>query len=278
MRVAVVGHLEWIEFASVEHVPAAGEIVHADDAFEDAGGGGAVAAVQLARLAGECLFITALADDALGHRAKERLETLGVRVEAAWRAEPQRRAFVHLDATAERTITVIGERVGPRGDDALPWDELAEADAVYLTAGDASAVRAARAASTLVATIRAREALAGSGVPLDVLVSSANDLGERYAPDELDPPPRLVVRTEGAAGGSLSAADGTVQRWAAAPLGGPPVDAYGAGDSFAAGLTYGLGADLAPLDALALAARCGAATLTGRGPYEGQLRAGDVDA
>jgi ribokinase len=48
-------------------------------------------------------------------------------------------------------------------------------------------------------------------------------------------------------------------------------DAYGCGDSFAAGFTYGLGARL-PLDeALALGARCGAACMTGRGPYEGQL-------
>ena len=85
MRVAVVGHVEWIEFARVERVPTAGEIVHATDAWEDVGGGGAVAAVQLARLAGECLFVTALADDVLGHRAMHRLEALGVRVAAAWR-------------------------------------------------------------------------------------------------------------------------------------------------------------------------------------------------
>ena len=66
MRVAVVGHVEWIEFARVEHLPAPGEIVHATEGWELPGGGGAVAAVQLARLAGECLFITALADDPLG--------------------------------------------------------------------------------------------------------------------------------------------------------------------------------------------------------------------
>ena len=88
------------------------------------GGGGAVAAVQLARLAGECLFLTALGDDELGRRAKRSLERLGVRVEAAWRPGPQRRAFVHTDAHAERTITVLGDRIGPRGDDPLPWDEL----------------------------------------------------------------------------------------------------------------------------------------------------------
>ncbi|MGH2960910.1 MAG: PfkB family carbohydrate kinase, partial [Solirubrobacterales bacterium] len=142
MRVTVVGHVEWIEFARVERVPAPGEIVHALESWEAPGGGGAVAAVQLARLAGECLFLTALGDDDLGHRAQRELEALGVRVEAAWRSEPQRRAFVHLDAEAERTITVIGDRLGPRANDRLPWSELEGADAVYLTAGDPGAVRA----------------------------------------------------------------------------------------------------------------------------------------
>ena len=52
---------------------------------------------------------------------------------------------------------------------------------------------------------------------------------------------------------------------------GVAVDAYGCGDSFAAGLTFGLGAGMALDDAIVLAARCGAACLTGRGPYEAQL-------
>jgi ribokinase len=45
MRVAVVGHMEWCEFAEVPHVPKPGEIVHAAHVFEQPGGGGAVAAV-----------------------------------------------------------------------------------------------------------------------------------------------------------------------------------------------------------------------------------------
>jgi ribokinase len=272
MRVAVVGHVEWIEFARVERVPAPGEIVHASEAWGAPAGGGAVAAVQLARLAGECLFLTALGDDALGHRAKRELEALGVRVEAAWRKEPQRRAFVYLDADAERTITVMGERLGPRGNDPLPWDELDDVEAVYFTAGDPGAVKAARAARTLVATVRARDALADAHVRLDALVSSADDAGERYKPGDIDPPPLLVVRTAAAGGGSFVAAGGRGGKWAAAPLPGLPVDTYGAGDSFAGGLTYGLAEGRSVEQAVALGARCGAACVTGRGPYEGQLR------
>jgi ribokinase len=252
-------------------MPHAGEIVHALDSAEEPAGGGAVAAVQLARLAGECLFLTALGDDDLGHRAERDLERMGVRVRAAWRDEPQRRAFVHVDSTAERTITVIGDRMGPRGEDELPWDELEGADAVYVTAGDPAAVRRARAAGRLVATVRAVEALAAAGVELDVLVASANDAGERYQAGAIDPPPRLIARTDGAAGGSLEDPEGGSSHREAAPLPGPPIDAYGAGDCFAAGLTYGLADGRSPSDALALGARCGAACVTGRGPYAGQL-------
>lgn len=272
MKVAVVGHVEWIQFARVERVPSPGEIVHASEAWEEAGGGGAVAAVQLARLAGTCLFITALGDDELGHRAEAELERLGVRVAAAWRPEPQRKAFVYVDAQGERTITVIGERLGPRGDEPLPWDELVDADAVYFTAGDSAALRAARSARTLVASVRGKEVLASAGVQLDVLVASGKDRGERYVPGDIEPVPGLVVSTAGREGGAILKPDGTTSPWAAAPLPGPVVDAYGAGDCFSAGLTFGLGDGRSIEDALALAARCGAACMTGRGPYDGQLR------
>lgn len=271
MKVAVVGHVEACAFASVDRVPVAGEIVEAEEGWEQAAGGGAVAAVQLARLAGGCLFLTALADDAFGHAARRDLEDLGLSVEAAWRPASQRRAFVHLDAAGERTITVTGDRLAPAIADPLPWEELESCDAVYLTAGDSGAAVAARKATRMVATVRAREALSGSGVELDVLVASAGDRGEQYSSGMIEPPPRAVVLTAGAGGGLVETADGTRVRWAAPPLPGPPVDAYGAGDSFAGGLTYGLAQDLPLERAVPLAARCGAACVTGRGPYEGQL-------
>src|SRR3954452_19694740 len=180
MKAGVVGHVEWIEFARVERVPLAGEIVHAQEAWEEPGGGGAVAAVQLAKLAGEATFFTALGDDELGHRARRELEALGVRMEAAFRPEPQRRGFVYVDAGAERTITVIGDRMGPRAADSLPWDELGSFDAVYFTAGDSGAAHKARAARTLVSSARGIETLAEAHVELDALVASGSDEGERY--------------------------------------------------------------------------------------------------
>lgn len=272
MRVAVVGHTEWMHFARVPALPAAGTIVHARRAWEDAGGGGAVAAVQLARLAGQAQFFTALGDDRYGHATAQRLAQLGVRVHAVWRPLEHRRGFTHLDDAGERTITVVGERLAPSGRDDLPWDELANADAVYFTAGDVGALRAARAARALVATPRARGALLErSGVLVDALVSSFSDAGERLPDGALDPPPAYDVRTEGARGGRWTAADGRHGRWAAAPLRGRVADAYGCGDSFAAGLAFGLARGPRIDEALELGARCGAACLTGAGPYEGQL-------
>jgi ribokinase len=273
VRTAVVGHVEWIEFARVERVPAPGEIVHAAETWEEPGGGGAVSAVQLAKLGDGADFFCALGDDELGHRAHDRLQREGVRVHAAWREEPQRRGFVHVDRAAERTITVIGDRMGPLGADDLPWALLDDADAVYFTAGDAAAVRQARRARTMVATPRGLETLVESGVELDALVASGKDEGERYR-GELDPAPRVVVRTAGAAGGTWIDREGGEGRYPAAPLPGPPSDAYGAGDSFAAGLTFGLGAGRSLEDALALGARCGAAAMTGRGCFAGQLEQG----
>ena len=207
MQVAVVGHVEWIEFAEVDHVPEPGEIVHADRTFQLPAGGGAVAAVQLAKLAGAATLYTAFGDDELGHRAERELRALGIEVQCVFRDEPQRRGFVYLDSDGERTITVLGPRLGPGGADPLPWERLDETDAVYLTAGDAEAVRHARRAGALVASARGLPTLVGSGVELDVLVASGKDAGERYERGQLDPPPRYVVRTLGAAGGSWETPD-----------------------------------------------------------------------
>jgi ribokinase len=275
--VAVVGHVEWVQFAHVSQVPRAGEVVHARDPFEEPAGGGAVAAVQLARLAGEAVLITALGDDELGRRSVARLNELGVEVRAASRQAPTRRAVTLLDDAGERTITTFGPRLGPLGADAeLEWDALEGLDAVYFTAGDEAAMRAARKASrALVASPRALDAL-GHGIELDALVLSGKDEIERHEAARAQSEAALLVLTEGERGGSYRARSGGGGTWAAVAPPGERVDTYGCGDSFAAGLTYGLGAGLDVPDSLLVAARCGAVCLTGRGPYERQLTARDL--
>jgi ribokinase len=276
VRVAVVGHVEWMEFAEVSHVPVPGEIVDATSGFEEVAGSGSVAAVQLAKLAGAAQFFTALAGDERGRRSAARLRELGVEVHAAPRQGEQRHGFCHLDADNERTITIVGDRLVPHGDDDLPWERLADVDAVYVTGGDAGAVRAARQARRLVATPRALDGFRDAGIRLDALVGSAKDRLEAIDRNRLKPSPELIVQTRGAEGGEWHGAEHREGRWTAAPLPGDPVDTYGAGDSFAAGFTYGLAAGMAVDEALALASRCGAANMSGRGPYAGQLTTRDL--
>jgi pfkB family carbohydrate kinase len=139
-KVAVVGHVEWVQFARVEHVPAAGEVVHARGPMEEPAGGGAVAAVQLARLAGEATLFTALGDDEYGHRSVARLHELGVEVRASFVKAPTRRAVTLVDDAGERTITTFGPRLDPLGEAGEEqWEGLEDLDAVYFTAGDVSA-------------------------------------------------------------------------------------------------------------------------------------------
>jgi ribokinase len=269
MRVAVVGHIEWVEFARVGAVPRPGEIAHALETWEEPAGGGAVAAAQLARLAGSCLFYTALGADELGRRSRAALTQLGIDVRAIPEAEPTRRAFTFVDETGERTITVLGDKLRPKGGDSrLPWQELAGLDAVYFVSGDAEALNHARLARVLVATARELPTLREAGVQLDALVGSGEDEGELYRPGELEPPPHAVVTTSGGLGGWVQPGG----PFRPAPLPGTVVDTYGCGDCFAAGLTFGLARGDSMEEALALAARCGAAVMTGRGPYAAQLR------
>jgi sugar/nucleoside kinase (ribokinase family) len=202
-RVAVVGHVEWVDFAVVERLPHPGEILHVPDFWAEAAGGGAVAVVQMTKLTGSALFITALARDHLGAATERQLGGQGVTVHAA--APP-----------------------------------------------------------------RADRALRDAGVAVDVLVHSGKDADEELDPGELDPPPRTVVTTLGSKGGRWDGEAGS-GTWRAQPLPGPRVDEYGAGDSFAAGLTSGLAAGMPIAEAVELGSRCGAANMTGRGPYAGQL-------
>jgi ribokinase len=277
MRTAVVGHVECVEFASVARVPAAGQIVSARSTWTEAAGGGGVAAVQLARLAGECTLYTALGDDEVGRLSRDELESLGVRVVAATRAgEPTRRAFTFVDDHGERTITVIGERIVPHGDDDLPWDLLDEIDGLYFTGGDPAALRHARRARALVATPRADATLVAAGVRLDALVRSSTDAGEQLDPARMDPPPDAVVSTEGEKGGTWRRASGETGHWEPVPLPGPARDTYGAGDSFAATVAFGLGDGRGLQGAVELAAKAGAWKLAGTAPYEHQLTADDL--
>ena len=270
MRAAVVGHVEWIWFGAVDIVPGPGGIAHATDDWEEPAGGGAVAAVQLRKLAGACDLFTALGDDELGDRSRRELTGHGLDVHARKRDERTRRALTLVDPAGERTITTLGPRLAPSASDPLPWERLDTADTVYVTAGDAGAFRLARRARVMVVTSRALGELLEADVVPDALVGSARDPAERVDVGMLPWRPPLLVRTEGTSGGRYETSSGGTGRYDAVEVRGSDGDAYGAGDSFAAGLTYALGAAWELGRTLAFAARCGAACASGRGPYAGQ--------
>ena len=126
------------------------------------------------------------------------------------------------------------------------------------------------ARSPVVATTRVRELL-GEVVP-NVWVGSSKDPREMVEASQWVPPADLCVLTRGEEGGSYWCAEGREHTYPASPLPAPPVDAYGCGDSFAGALAYAVGMGLPTKAAVQLAARCGAACRSGRGPYAGQLR------
>jgi len=261
-RVAVVGHVEWVDFIPVRRLPEPGEVVHAEGAFARAAGGGGVVAAVLAELGGEVDFFCALGKDAEGRAAAAQLAQRGIRVHVAWReSEPTRRAVTMLERTGERTIVTIGERIEPRGEDDLEWERLDGAAAVYFTAGDERAFAHARRARALVASPRGRRALEhAQGHPIDALIFSARDVAEAGWAARLAERSRLVVQTRGAEGGVWwGESEGS---WAAAPPPGPPRDSYGCGDSFAAGFTFALARGDPVPAAAALGAECGARCLT----------------
>ncbi|MFN6338778.1 MAG: PfkB family carbohydrate kinase [Cyanobacteriota bacterium] len=269
LRLAVVGHVEVVTFLRVERLPEPGQITRASEGIDLPAGGGAVVAVQMAKLTGQPVaFFTSLGRDRVGERAASDLEALGLEVHVAWRDAPTRRGVSWVDRRGERTITVLGERLTPCAADGLPWRRLEEMAGVFVTATDAEGLRWARRSPLLAATPRVRwPVLLESGVVLDALVGSALDPAEAIPPDLPWRPPAHTIATEAAAGSTVEPGG----RFAAPRLAAPPVDAYGAGDSFAAGVCAALAAGWPLAEAISLASHCGAFCLGGFGPYASQL-------
>ena len=178
-RFAVVGHVEWVDFLTVPRVPLAGEIVHASKWWAEPAGGGAVAAVQLAKLAGTATFFTALGNDDHARRAAAELRAHGVEVEAVGATVRNGEALRCSTPAASARSSCRGNASSPsetttcRGTASRRWT------ASTSPAVTRASLRAARAARTLVATPRAHDAFTGSDVTLDALVRSAGDAGEQ---------------------------------------------------------------------------------------------------
>ena len=200
MKVAVVGHVEWITFARGPGAHRRGDRT-CDGDVVGAGGGGAVSAVQLAKLAGSSELFTAFGGDGVGRRAREELSAARVHVHGEERSDPTRKALCFVDGDGERTITTLGPRLEARGSDGLAWDHLDDASAVYVTAGDADALHRARVARVMVVS-------APSGRPRRVGRSS-----RRGGQERLGRPRALRPRGPGPRPARPRRADGGCGRW-----------------------------------------------------------------
>lgn len=265
--IAVIGHVEHVTLGRVETVPCAGDIVHMQDARIIPGGGGGLAFAQLAKSDAEVHFFTAIGSDDAGALVRERVASAGpwAHVHIAERGVGHPRVVVMVDADGKRTIIVTGEPLHPASTDLLPWDILSTCDAVYFAGADAQSLVMARASSCLVVTARRRQVLAAAGVQADVVVGSVSDSRENAPREDYDRPPDALVLTDGERPIRIARAAG-VSFVDAPPRVENPRGDYGAGDSFAAALTYFMAGGRTVDEAVRLAGPFGAAVLRGIDP------------
>tara|TARA_Y100001968_G_scaffold315625_1_gene342429 strand:+ start:1786 stop:2628 length:843 start_codon:yes stop_codon:yes gene_type:complete len=266
LKLAVIGHVEWVTFLKVDQIPMAGQISHAKDCFEEAAGGAAVAAVQMARLInGPVDLITSLGEDKYGEKCYERLTKLGLNLSVAWREKPTRKGISMISDDGERAITVIGERLQPTASDALPWSYMKNYDGVFVTATDKKGFKLAREAKFLAATPRIGEnTLRTSKVKMNALIGSSLDPGEKINYKELIPKPDIYISTEGKSGGTVYPKK---NRYKSIKPSTKEIDSYGCGDCFAGGVTAALSAKINLEQAINIGAYCGAECSTHHGPY-----------
>ena len=266
LKLAVIGHIEWVTFLKVDHLPIAGEISHAKDYFEEAAGGAAVAAVQMARLINEPVdLITSLGKDNNGEKCYERLIKLGLNLKVAWREKPTRKGISLISKDGERAITVIGERLQPIASDDLPWSDMKNYDGIFITATDKEGIRLASKARFVAATPRTGQAtLKNSKAKINALIGSGLDPGEEINYEELVPKPDIYIATEGKSGGTVYPKE---YKYKAIKPSSQEIDTYGCGDCFAGAVTTALAAKLNLDQAIKIGAYCGAECSTHYGPY-----------
>ena len=238
LKFAVIGHIEWVNFLELDNLPEPGIISHSKNSLELPAGGGTVIAKTLRELTNnEVHFFTSLGEDYYGIESFKYLEEIGIRVHVAWRNMPTRKGISIVDKRAERSITIIGDRLEPNYFDKLDWNILEKMDGIFITAGDEKLFKISRVVKALCSTPRAGiKIINNSGVLLDGLIGSNIDPGESYFSKDLEIKPRFIIKTEGEKGGLIIPGG----RFNAFINKSPKIDSYGCGDSFAAGILYGL--------------------------------------
>ena len=270
LKFAVVGHIEWVNFIEVDLLPKPGLISHSKKSLEYPAGGGSLIAQRLTELTkGEVHFFTALGKDFYGNQCINILEKMGIKLHVAWRSKPTRKGFSVIDSKGERSITIIGDRLAPNHKDNLDWSVLKNMDGIFITAADKEIFKKSRIANTLCTTPRVGlNIINESEIFLDGLIGSNLDPGEVFSLNELRLKPRFVIKTEGENGGILFPGG----RYKAIKNKKNKVDSYGCGDSFAAGILYGLSSNWNIEESLNLAKIMGRNCSEHFGPYKNAIK------
>ena len=265
LKFAVIGHIEWINFLKVDLLPEPGIITHAKTSLELPAGGGALIAKTLYELSNnEIHFFTSLGKDYYGEKSFDFFKKIGINLHVAWRSEPTRKGFSLIDKKGERSITIIGKRLAPSFNDDLDWEILRDMDGIFITAGDNNLFKKAREANVLCTTPRVGiDLINQSKVILDAIIGSNLDPDESFLLSDLNEKHRYVIKTEGEKGGICIPGG----RFNAINNNSQKIDSYGCGDSFAAGILYGLTESWPIEKALKLGTVLGRNCIEHFGPY-----------
>ena len=265
LKFAIIGHIEWINFLKVDVLPKPGIISHAKKSLEFPAGGGALIAKTLFELTNnEIHFFTSLGKDYFGEKSFEFFDNLGIKLHIAWRSESTRKGFSVIDNQGERSITIIGKRLAPSSNDNLDWNILSKMDGIFMTAGDSRLLKICRNANILCTTPRVGiELINESKINLDALIGSNLDPDESFLSTDLIKKPKFIIKTEGENGGIYIPGG----RFSAIKDNKPSIDSYGCGDSFAAGVLYGLAANWPIENSIKLGTVLGRNCIEHFGPY-----------
>ncbi|MBF0353877.1 MAG: hypothetical protein HQL43_01405 [Alphaproteobacteria bacterium] len=261
-RILVMGTIAFDHVIRLKAPLIAGGHQNGIDRGSRLGGGGANAAVALARAGDTALLVSALGNDLAGEALKGELLALGVDLSLTLRLEDDSsRSIVMTDTMGERSIVNLQRLM----ESDPPWRILkADADALYVRSrqeGLASLLSKMADRMTVVAHV---PPTAPASVPAQILVGSESDLDQAFLADPFAKGRTVsagrltwIVITRGSKGAEAFGPDGAHLTQPARQV--DVVDSTGAGDAFAAGLTHALARHLPMPTALEIAVAWGTA-------------------